>query len=268
MSELEETSSPESSPEASPSSSVPAEKEKPSDNFKAKHKAVFAFDEVKIKSAGASGLEQGSEKSSNEDVLKFRGKESLFREEEDVSKFKGKESIQKMFREEEDRGFKKPSRPGSRPYEPPRNRKVPYDERGSRGRGGRGGGGKSAPDFKVNPDKYTKYSLADVDLPTNSSNSQAAFAFLDEVRKRKACGSGEEEARVEEGAKFTFKKPTKKHAGREKAEDGEADGDSASSEDGAKKKNKDSVKEKQKGGKKSKQMALSHLMDEDEEDDE
>ena len=29
-----------------------------------------------------------------------------------------------------------------------------------------------------------------------------------------------------------------------------------------------SVKEKQKGGKKSKQMALSHLMDEDEEDDE
>ena len=266
MNELEETSSPESSPEASPSSSVPAEKEKPSDNFKAKHKAVFAFDEVKIKSAGTSGLEQGSEKSSNEDVLKFRGKESMFREEEDTSKFKGKESIQKMFREE-DRGFKKPSRPGSRPYEPPKNRKVPYDERGSRGRGGRGGG-RGAPDFRVNPDKYTKYSLADVDLPTNTSNSQAAFAFLDEVRKRKASGSGEEEARVEEGAKFTFKKPTKKHAGREKAEDGEPDGDSASCEDGVKRKNKDSVKEKPKGGKKSKQMALSHLMDEDEEDDE
>ena len=264
MSELEETSSPESSPEASPSSSVPAEKEKPSDNFKAKHKAVFAFDEVKIKSAGASGLEQGSEKCSNEDVLKFRGKESMFREEEDVSKFKGKESIQKMFKEEEDRGFKKPSRPGSRPYEPPRNRRVPYDERGSRGRGGK----RSVPDFRVNPDKYTKYSLADVDLPTNTSNSQAAFAFLDEVRKRKAGGSGEEEARVEEGAKFTFKKPTKKHAGREKVEDCEADGASTSSEDGAKKKNKDSVKEKAKSGKKSKQMALSHLMDEDEEDDE
>ena len=48
-----------------------------------------------------------------------------------------------MFREDDrdDRGFKKPSRPGTRPYEPPRNRKVPYEDRGPRGRDGRRGSG-------------------------------------------------------------------------------------------------------------------------------
>merc|ERR1712154_125899 len=127
-----------------------------------------------------------------------------------MGKFRGKESL---FREETP-GFKKPSRPGNRPDEPPRNRKVPYEDRGSRGRRG----GKNAPDFRVNPEKYTKYSLADVDLPTNNSNSQAAFAFLDEVKKRKS-GESTDEVKVQEGAKFTFKKPTKKHASREKADD-------------------------------------------------
>ena len=253
-------------PTSSSSSSVSTEKEKPSDSFKAKHKAVFAFDEVKIKSVG-TGLDQDSEKSSKEDVSKFRGKESMFREDD-----------------RDDRGFKKPSRPGTRPYEPPRNRKVPYEDRGPRGRDGRRGsggrGGRSVPDFRANPDKYTKYNLADVDLPTNTSNSQAAFAFLDEVKKRKAGESVDEEVGVQEGAKFTFKKPTKKHCGREnnadEAEEVAADEGGSkvvlpASEGGAKKKSKDSLKEgsevKEKKGKKSNQMTLSHLMDEEDDDD-
>ena len=255
MSDSEEPSPPTSS------SSEKVEKEKPSDSFKAKHKVVFAFDEVKIKSVGTLGSDQSSEKCTKEDVSKFRGKES-------------------MFREEDDRGFKKPSRPGNRPYEPPRNRRVPYEDRRSRGRDGRRGsggrGGRNVPDFRANPDKYTKYSLADVDLPTNTSNSQAAFAFLDEVKKRKAGESAEDEDRVEEGAKFTFRKPTKKHVGREKVDDGAEEAAAAEGgskvvlpacEVGANKKSKDSLKGgsevKEKRGKKSKQMTLSHLMDED-----
>jgi len=258
----------DSEPPPSPppsSSSKTAEKEKPSDSFKAKHKEVFSFDEVKIKSTG-EGLEKNANKTSKlgEDVSKFRGKES-------------------MFREDDDRSFKKPSRPGSRPYEPPRNRRVPYEEshlmdEGRRDRGGRGGAGRRAPDFRLNPDKYTKYSLADVDMPTNTSNSQAAFAFLDEVRKRKASGSTEDEVPVQEGAKFTFKKPTRKHAGREKVDEDTAHGGDAelvqpaAGEGAVEHKSKDSLKDrgevKEKKGKKSKQMALSHLMDEEHEEDE
>ena len=253
-------------PPPSPSSSSKSA-EKPSDSFKAKHKEVFAFDEVKIKSAG-DGLEKSAKETSKlgDDVSKFRGKES-------------------MFREDDDRSFKKPSRPGSRPYEPPRNRRVPYEEshmmdegrRDGAGRG-RGGAGRRAPDFRLNPDKYTKYNLADVDLPTNTSNSQAAFAFLDEVRKRKADGSAEDAVPVQEGAKFTFKKPTRKHAGREKVdEDAAHEGDAklaqpAAGEAAVKHKSEDSSKDrgevKEKKGKKSKQMSLSHLMDEEDEEDE
>ena len=289
------------------SSSKPAEKEKPSDSYIAKHKAVWgAFDEVITKSSVppggleqgylisvGAGLEQESEKNTKEtcksgedNVAKFRGKESMFKEDDVKLPVGGDRGFKKP-----EGGFKKPSRPGNRPYEPPRNRQVPYEGKGgSRGDRGVGRDGKRAPDFRANPDKYTKYSLADVDLPTNSSNSQAAFAFLDQVKKRKVGESSDEEATVQEGAKFTFKKPTKKQrVGREKTdEDGEEaasekadekEEDAAdeggskvvlpASEVGVKKKSKDKdgSEMKEKRSKKSKQMSLSHLMDEEEDDE-
>lgn len=53
----------------------------------------------------------------------------------------------------------------------------------SRGRGStRGyGRGRRMPDYKVHPDKWTMYSLEDVDT-SDSSNKQAALAFLDVSR--------------------------------------------------------------------------------------
>ncbi len=54
---------------------------------------------------------------------------------------------------------------------------------GARGRvtgSGRGRGG--VPDYKKNPDKWTEYSLADVDNVTDRSNTAAAFQFLKTIK--------------------------------------------------------------------------------------
>ncbi len=54
---------------------------------------------------------------------------------------------------------------------------------GARGRGTGGGRGRGGvPDFKKNPDKWTKYSLADVDNVTDRSNTAAAFQFLKTIK--------------------------------------------------------------------------------------
>lgn len=47
-----------------------------------------------------------------------------------------------------------------------------------------------APDFKLHPHKWTRYSLADVGDMNDKSNAAAAFAFLDEMHARKKCGGG------------------------------------------------------------------------------
>ncbi len=208
----------------------------PSDEFKAKHKDVFGFAEVSIgssKKEKAASPPPSSSTSSSSNPKEFKGKESLFR-------VPDKDWIEDKKRRGGDKDGER------RHYEPPRNRSVPY--RPESGRGGRGGGGgRFVPDFRRNPEKYTKYSLADVNLPTNKSNSQAAFDFLNELKKRKkdeAGGEEEEEERVADGAKIEFKKPTKKKREEEKEED-------------------DQKKSKKK---KSKQMTLSHLMDEEEDD--
>jgi len=97
-------------------------------------------------------------------------------------------------------------------------------------------GGK-APDFRKNPQKYTKYSLEDVDVTDNAGNSAAAFEFLRQLdgRKRKM-----EEIEGDREEKVLFKQPVKKRDGVE-----------------GKKEKKPS----------SKGPTLSHLMDEDEEED-
>merc|ERR1711934_132823 len=87
--------------------------------------------------------------------------------------------------EEEDDGFKRP--------------KVSL-ERG-RGRGG-GGRPRPAPGWKKNPDGYTKYSLADVPEMSQSSNTAAAFDFLNKLKK------DQEEAEIpaDLSQKIVFKK--------------------------------------------------------------
>merc|ERR1711936_1237970 len=67
-----------------------------------------------------------------------------------------------------------------------------------------GGGGRPrpAPGWKKNPDGYTKYSLADVPEMSQSSNTAAAFDFLNKLKK------DQEEAAVpaDLSQKIVFKK--------------------------------------------------------------
>ncbi|XP_050409257.1 protein TSSC4 [Patella vulgata] len=76
------------------------------------------------------------------------------------------------------------------------------------------------PDHKIHPEKYTCYSLGDVSSSdmSNTSNSRAAFDFLEERRKfreQQERGSDEEEAKVDVSdtacsrGVFTFKKRNK-----------------------------------------------------------
>lgn len=50
-----------------------------------------------------------------------------------------------------------------------------------------------APDFKLHPHKWTRYSLADVNEMNDKSNAAAAFAFLQEMRTRKSGDDGDNE---------------------------------------------------------------------------
>ncbi len=149
----------------------------------------------------------------------------------------------------EEGGFKRPS---------------PRWQRG--GGGGRGGG--RVPDFRKNPDKYTKYSLRDTDLLDNASNSQAAFAFLRELDERKRGeekGEGDRSPADLQAAKFTFRKPARKR-GADKEEEDKEGGGSKGSDGGKKESEKGPPKKAKKSG--GGGMMLSHLMDEEEEEEE
>lgn len=69
-----------------------------------------------------------------------------------------------------------------------------------------------APDFKLHPHKWTKYSLADVNEMNDKSNAAAAFAFLKEMQSRK-CHDDENE----EDKKIIFKKIVKSNEPKVKA---------------------------------------------------
>jgi len=60
-----------------------------------------------------------------------------------------------------------------------------------------------APDFKLHPHKWTRYSLADVNEMNDKSNAAAAFAFLKEMQTRK-CKSDDDND--ENDKKIVFKK--------------------------------------------------------------
>ncbi|XP_061188234.1 uncharacterized protein LOC133196308 [Saccostrea echinata] len=79
----------------------------------------------------------------------------------------------------------------------------------------RGNRRQRTPDYKAHPEKWTKYSLEDVgnEDMSESSNTRAAFAFLEERRKlregeMKAEAVNTEDTSCSKGI-FTFKKPVK-----------------------------------------------------------
>lgn len=63
-----------------------------------------------------------------------------------------------------------------------------------------------APDFKLHPHKWTKYSLADVNEMNDKSNAAAAFAFIKEMQTRKSQDSGNDN---EGKKKIVFKRTVK-----------------------------------------------------------
>ena len=79
----------------------------------------------------------------------------------------------------------------------------------SRGRYGRS---RAVPDYKVHPERWTEYSLEDVDT-SDSANKKAAFDFLHERRKMREEEIKEEGMDLETNAcskgLITFKRPTK-----------------------------------------------------------
>jgi hypothetical protein len=94
-----------------------------------------------------------------------------------------------------------------------RRRHPYYNHKGNRSQ--------STPNYKVNPEKWTKYSLEDVGEMSESSNTRAAFAFLEERRKlregeMKAEAVNTEDTSCSRGV-FTFRKPVKRDARKDNA---------------------------------------------------
>ncbi|VVC27865.1 Tumour suppressing sub-chromosomal transferable candidate 4 [Cinara cedri] len=65
-----------------------------------------------------------------------------------------------------------------------------------------------APDFKLHPHKWTKYSLADVNEMNDKSNAAAACAFLKEMETRKGQGDEDNDGNGET-KKILFKRVVK-----------------------------------------------------------
>lgn len=75
------------------------------------------------------------------------------------------------------------------------------------------GRGWQTPDYKLHPERWTEYSLEDVDI-SDSSNKQAAFDFLQERRAMRDSEMKEDSVDLDNSAcskgLITFKKPVKK----------------------------------------------------------
>lgn len=184
-------------------------------------------------------------------------------------------------------GFKHPAE-----FLKPDRRRESSPNGGGRGRGGRfrGGRGGQMPDFKKNPGKWTKYSLADVDTMTNQQNTSAALQFLKSIKDRE-----KEEPKADLNVKPVFNRPsrTKRNDRKETADTAmetdkfntDADAAAATTTDkptfvgakqilpeyvvGAKpaKKPGKAITKTVKPAKAGKEMKLSHLGDDDEEDE-
>ncbi|XP_055688463.1 protein TSSC4 [Lutzomyia longipalpis] len=213
--------------------------------FEDRRKRLFDSLNTAEKSIKGTSLEQSDSSERNRHFLD-RPKVDKKTETRHVMKFRGRESI-----------FKRPEAPISQCLRPRRR-----------------------PDYQVNPGKWTKYSLDDVDT-SEHTNTAAAFAFLAECeqRRRDEKAPGDEmEVEGESAEKVVFKKSTKL---RRAVEEAQKDC-STSSEDQSPKfraskvvmpeyvigqatVKKDRKKKPQKSAERGKELKLDHLF-EDEED--
>ena len=115
----------------------------------------------------------------------------------DAKRFRGEDVV----KDKSSGGFKHPAEF----LKPERRENTSFRGRGGRGRGGGRGG--FVPDFKKNPDKWTKYSLEDVDNVTERSNTAAALQFLQTIKEKKM---DVDEPVADLSQKLVFKRPTKK----------------------------------------------------------
>ncbi|XP_071743770.1 uncharacterized protein [Lepeophtheirus salmonis] len=125
------------------------------------------------------------------------------------------------------------------------------------------------PSWKKDPSKFTKYDLSDVEVSSDKGNTRAAFSFLSDIRKRNA--SNEPPPADLSTAKFSFKKPRIIKGNKKES--------SSSSENYSKQimpevhvgeivsKKKPSSSEDYKTSKKTGTLKLSHLQDDEEEEE-
>ncbi|XP_017475786.1 PREDICTED: uncharacterized protein LOC108366036 [Rhagoletis zephyria] len=148
-------------------------------DFEAKRNALFACLDNASKELTGTALDQSHSASPAIDLVYRRGncpnrKRGAPSPDKSLSRMRGKESI-----------FKKPEMPLSKCLKPRRT-----------------------PDYKVNPQKWTKYSLADVDI-SDHTNTAAAFQFLKQMDEQLEARA-EKEGNFEEGKlKIEFKRSSK-----------------------------------------------------------
>ncbi|XP_055383570.1 uncharacterized protein LOC129613495 [Condylostylus longicornis] len=118
-------------------------------DFERKRKNLFELLENEEKKLKGTILEQKEYKEDETKSIR-RQKQRLIASDKPVERLIGRESI-----------FKKPELPIQKCLKP-----------------------RTDPDYKVNPHKWTKYSLEDADI-SDKANTSAAFAFLKEIEKRK-----------------------------------------------------------------------------------
>ncbi|XP_011181376.1 uncharacterized protein LOC105211565 [Zeugodacus cucurbitae] len=149
------------------------------EEFEAKRNALFACLDNASKELSGTALDQSMSASPTLDLVYRRGtpskkNRSIVSPDKSLSRMRGKESI-----------FKKPEMPLSKCLKPRR-----------------------VPDYKVNPQKWTKYSLADVDI-SDHTNTAAAFQFLKAMDEQLDECEGRDVSSRESNNKIEFKKFSK-----------------------------------------------------------
>ncbi|XP_059084768.1 nucleolar and coiled-body phosphoprotein 1-like [Tigriopus californicus] len=276
------------------------------DRFKAKASAVFAFDQVTLRStatpsdpghppastpatkdstntpcvlrpdaphlAGHASDPAGAKRVRTDD---FKGRESLFRvPDHEWDRPRERETLANEaldLRRILERRQNSRTRGGHSDPHPRETFRRPANPRPRAPRSHHG-----VPDFKRNPDKYQKYTLKDVDLTSNRGNSQAAFAFLDEIKKRKRksddhfdAEENEQERQMRESGQIQFKPRCSQKSSSTPSPSSSlsADSSSTSSESQRARASSSSTGREAKKHKPT-TMMLSHLMQDEEEEEE
>jgi len=172
---------------------------------------------------GSGSIKDPPHNASNSEVK--RNQQPNFDQDQYNRSIKPKQTNAKRAKFDSDFDFKHPAeflRPESRDTAAaPTHKRLWRENRGrgssdSRGRqrareNYRGGSNRYVADHKIHPEKWTKYSLADVDNMTERSNSAAAFTFLKTIKKKTTETNDDlqvEQSDIQE--KPIFKKPSKK----------------------------------------------------------